>query len=167
MLKEYEGHKPKISSSAYVFENAILIGKVMLDAHSSVWPGCVLRGDVEDILVGERSNIQDGCILHSNYDLPVVVGKGVTVGHRAVLHGCKIGDNCLIGMGAVILDGAVIGDGCIIGAGALVTEKSVIPESSLVLGVPGKISRQVTPEEVEKIKKSAAEYIEFAKQHKD
>lgn len=166
MLREYEGHIPKVDPSAYVFDNAVVIGKVMIGADSSVWPGCVLRGDVENILIGEGTNIQDGTIIHTNYGMPSIIGKGVVVGHRAVLHGCRIGDRCLIGMGAVVLDGAVVGDDCIIGAGALVTEKAVIPSGSLVLGVPGKVARQVNDEEKEKIAKNAREYIVFAAIHK-
>lgn len=166
MLREYKDHKPKLHKTAFVFENAVVIGKVILDADVSVWPGCVLRGDVEDIIIGRGTNIQDGTIVHTNYGMPAIIGSGVTVGHRAVLHGCKIGDNCLIGMGAVVLDGAKIGNECIIGAGALVTENTVIPDGSLVLGIPGKVTRQVSGEEKEKIRRSAAEYIEFASMHK-
>ncbi|MFH1367690.1 MAG: gamma carbonic anhydrase family protein [Elusimicrobiota bacterium] len=166
MLREYEGHKPRIHPSAYISNNAIVIGKVIIGAGASVWPACVIRGDVEEILIGENTNIQDGTIIHTNYDLPAIIGNGCTVGHRAVLHGCRIGNGCLIGMGAVILDGASVGDGCIIGAGSLVTENSVIPEGSLVLGVPGKVARQVTPEEKEKTAKNTREYLVFAGLHK-
>ncbi|HBU69565.1 MAG TPA: gamma carbonic anhydrase family protein [Elusimicrobia bacterium] len=167
MIKEYDGHKPKIHPSAFISKNSLLIGRVNIDSEASVWPGCVLRGDVEDIIVRQGSNIQDGVMVHTNYDMPVVVGKGVTVGHGAILHGCIIGDNCLIGMGAILLDGCVIGDNCIIAAGCLVREKEHIPPRSLVVGVPARIARPIAAEEIEKIMKSSAEYIEFSRKHKE
>ncbi len=166
MIREYDGHTPRIDPSAYVFDNAVVIGKVVLGPGVSVWPGCVLRGDVEDIIVGENTNIQDGSIIHTNYDMPALIGKGVVIGHRAVLHGCKIGDRCLIGMGAVILDGASVGDDCIIAAGALVTENSRIPAGSVVFGVPGKVSRPITEDEKRKIAENAKEYLGFAAAHR-
>jgi carbonic anhydrase/acetyltransferase-like protein (isoleucine patch superfamily) len=167
MIKSYRNFKPKIHSSCYVSKQSLVIGKVILDKDVSVWPGCVLRGDIEDITVRQGSNLQDGVLVHTNYDLPVFLDKGVTVGHGAVLHGCRIGKNCLIGMKAVILDGAVIGDNCIIGAGAVVTENSCIDEKSLVLGVPGRVIRQVNDEEIEKVKKNALDYMKFAKVYKN
>lgn len=166
MIKEYKGHKPTIHSTSYVAENALIIGKVMLGENSSIWPGSVLRGDVEEIIIQADTNLQDGVLVHTNYDMPTIIGKGVTVGHGAVLHGCKVGDNCLIGMGAILLDGSKIGDNCVIGAGSVVTEKTDIPDNCLVLGVPGKIARQINEEEKQKIIKNAQEYKEFAKIHK-
>ncbi|MHB9154470.1 MAG: gamma carbonic anhydrase family protein [Endomicrobiales bacterium] len=166
MIREYNGHKPQIHPTAFISEQTILIGRVTLAAHVSVWPGCVLRGDVEDILVGEGSNLQDAVLVHSNHHLPVIVGRGVTAGHGAILHGCTVGNNCLIGMGAILLDGVVVEDNCIIGAGALVTERTRIPAGSLVLGLPARVARPVTPDEIEKIKKSAAEYKELAAVHR-
>lgn len=163
MIKNYHIYKPKINSQAYVAKQALIIGRVTLAKYVSVWPGSVLRGDIEEILIGERSNLQDGVLVHTNHAQPVIVGQGVTVGHGAILHGCKIGDNCLIGMGAIILNGAVIGDNCIIGAGSVVTEKMRVVSNSLVLGVPGKIVRQVTKEELERIQNSSNEYLKLSK----
>ena len=166
MLREYDGHKPEIHSSAFISNNSLVIGRVSLGENVSIWPGCVLRADVEDIIVGSNTNIQDGTMVHSDHGLPVFIGNGVTVGHGAVIHGCRIGNNCLIGMGAIILSGAVIEDNCIIGAAALVTEKMKVPEGSLVLGVPGKISRKITKEELARVYRSAEEYLKLAEVHR-
>jgi len=166
MIKDFEGHKPRIHVSAYVSEQALIIGKVMLDASTSVWPGSVLRGDLEEILVREDTNLQDGVMVHTSHGHPAVIGQGVTVGHGAIIHGCLIGNNCLIGMGAVILDGAVIGENCLIGAGSVVTENDHIPAGSLAVGVPAKVSRKLTEEEIKKIARSALEYKEFARLHR-
>jgi len=166
MRKEFDGHKPETHSSAFISNNSLIIGRVSLGENVSVWPGCVLRADVEDILVGDNTNIQDGALLHPDHGLPVIIGKGVTVGHGAVIHGCRIGSNCLIGMGAIILGGAVIEDNCIIGAGALVTEKMKVSEGSLVLGVPGKIARKITKEDLARVYRSAEEYQKLAEVHR-
>jgi carbonic anhydrase/acetyltransferase-like protein (isoleucine patch superfamily) len=165
MIKEYDGHKPVIHSSAFSSKNSLIIGRVSLAEGVSVWPGCVLRADIEDILVGANTNIQDGALVHPDRGLPVIIGKNVTVGHGAIIHGCRIGSNCLVGMGAVILDGAVIEDNCIIGASALVTEKMKVDEGSLVLGVPGKITRKISKEELARIYRSAEEYVKLAEVH--
>jgi carbonic anhydrase/acetyltransferase-like protein (isoleucine patch superfamily) len=165
MLKEFDGHKPEIHSSAFISNNSLIIGRVSIGERASVWPGCVLRADVEDILIGENTNIQDGVLAHPDISLPVIIGKGVTVGHGAVIHGCRIGSNCLIGMGAVILSGAVIEDNCIIGAAALVTENMKVHEGSLLLGVPGKVTRKITKEELGRIYRSAEEYLKLAEVH--
>src|SRR5476651_2703059 len=133
--------QPRIDPSAYVAPQAVVIGDVRLAAQSSVWPTSVLRGDINFIEIGEGSNVQDGSIVHLAEDLPVRVGKLVTVGHRAILHACVVEDECLIGMGATILDGAVIGRGTIVGAHALVTGKMQIPPGSLVMGMPAKVIR--------------------------
>ena len=159
MIRNYSKYKPKINSQAYISKQSLVIGKVTIAKDASIWPGCVLRGDVDEILIGEATNLQDGVLVHTNFAMPVVIGRKVTIGHGAILHGCKIGTNCLIGMGAIILDGAVIGDNCIIGAGSVVTEHARIRSGSLVLGVPGKIVRQVTDEEIKKLEKSADEYV--------
>ncbi|MBN1822942.1 MAG: gamma carbonic anhydrase family protein [Endomicrobiales bacterium] len=166
MFRDHKGNKPKAHSSAYISPHALVIGQVMLSEDVSVWPGCVLRGDVEGIVVREGSNLQDGVLVHTNYDLPVLVGRNVTVGHGAVLHGCKIGDNCLIGINAVVLDGAVVEDGCVVGAGAVVTENSMVPEGSLAVGVPARVARKVTREELKKILHNAKDYVRFAKEYK-
>ena len=166
MLREYDGHKPKIHSSAFVSKSCLVIGRVSLGENVSVWPGCVMRADVEDIIINANTNLQDGALIHPNHGMPVIIGKNVTVGHGAIIHGCRIGNNCLIGMGATILDGAVIEDFCIIGAGALVPENAKISEGSLVLGIPGKVTRQITQDDLAMIYRSAEEYIKLAEVHR-
>jgi carbonic anhydrase/acetyltransferase-like protein (isoleucine patch superfamily) len=158
--------QPQIDPTAYVAAQAVVIGDVRLAAHSSVWPTSVLRGDINFIEIGEGSNIQDGSIVHLADDLPVRVGKLVTVGHRAILHACTVEDECLIGMGATILDGAVIGRGSIIGAHALVTGGTRIPPGSLVMGTPAKVVRALSPEEIADIRTWADHYIALAPLHK-
>ncbi len=163
MILTYKGLSPKIHPSAKIIGTTVtIIGKVTLEENASVWPGAVLRADIADIVVGRNSNIQDGALIHVNYDMPVNIGTGVTVGHGAVLHGCRIGNNCLIGMGAVLLDGCMIEDNCVIGAGAVVTEKTTVSSGSLVLGLPGKVKRRLTNEEIKLISRSAEEYVQFA-----
>jgi carbonic anhydrase/acetyltransferase-like protein (isoleucine patch superfamily) len=158
--------QPRIDPTAYVAPQAVVIGDVRLAARASVWPTSVLRGDINYIEIGEGSNIQDGSIVHLAEDLPVRVGKLVTVGHRAILHACTVEDNCLIGMGATILDGAVIGQGSIIGAHALVTKGAHVPPGSLVMGTPAKVVRPLSPEEISSIRTWADHYIELAPLHK-
>ena len=139
MIVSYKGKKPVIDQTAFVAENATLIGDVTLAEDSSVWFGAVLRGDNEPIRIGRRSNIQDNATLHSDPSNPLTIGEDVTVGHNAVVHGCTLGDGVLVGMGAVVLDRAVIGDYSIVGAGAMVTAGTVAPPYSLLLGVPAKV----------------------------
>ena len=158
--------QPQIDPAAYVSPHAVVIGDVRLAAHASIWPMAVLRGDINFIEIGEGSNIQDGSIVHLADDLPVRVGKLVTVGHRAILHACTVEDECLIGMGATILDGAVIGKGSIIGAHALVTKGMQIPPGSLVLGTPAKVVRALSPEEIADIRTWADHYIALGPLHK-
>lgn len=157
IVKPCNGTYPVIDENAHVAENAAVIGNVTLAAGVSVWYGAVLRGDACSIRVGENSNVQDCCCIHGETD--TVIGRNVTIGHGAIVHGCTVDDNCLIGMGAVILDSAVIGEGSIIGAGALVSEGKVVPPHSLVLGVPGKVVRSVTQEQYESILQNAASYV--------
>ena len=157
--------KPVIHPSAFVADNATVRGSVTLGANSSVFFGAVLRGDRAAISIDEGTNIQDNCVVHVEYDLPVTVGKNVTVGHGAILHGCTVGDGCLIGMHATILNGAVIGDGCLIAAGALVPEKMQVPAGSLVIGVPGKVVRPVSAAQAAAIKANEEEYLELARAH--
>ena len=158
--------QPQIDPSAYVSPHAVVIGDVRLAARSSVWPMAVLRGDINSIEIGEGTNIQDGAIVHLAEDLPVRVGKLVTVGHRAILYACTVEDNCLIGMGATILDGAVIGRDSIIGAHALVTKGAQIPPGSLVMGTPAKVVRALHPEEIADIRHWADHYIDLGPIHK-
>lgn len=151
--------KPKIHESAYVAPAAVVVGSVTIGAQATIWPGAVLRGDEDDIVIGARSNVQDNAVVHQSIDLPTIVGEDVTIGHLANVHGCKIGNNVLIGMGAIVLDGAVIEDNVLIGAGALVAPNKRIPSGSLVVGNPGRIIRQLNDEEIEGIRKNAAEYV--------
>ena len=157
---------PQIDATAYVAPQAVVMGDVRLAARASVWPTSVLRGDINYIEIGEGSNIQDGSIVHLADDLPVIVGKLVTVGHRAILHACTVEDECLIGMGATILDGAVIGKGSIIGAHALVTKGTIIPPGSLVMGMPAKVIRMLTAQEIADIRIWADHYVDLIPIHK-
>lgn len=143
----------------WIAPNAVVIGNVKLERMASIWFGAVLRGDTELILIGENSNIQDLSVLHTDPGLPLTVGKNCTIGHRAILHGCTIGDNTLIGMGATILNRAKIGSNCLIGANALITEGKVIPDNSLVMGAPGKIAGELNEEAIAKLPKSAEGYV--------
>ena len=164
-LARYLGQTPAVASAAFVAPNATVLGAVTLGAQSSVWYGCVLRGDINTIEVGEGTNIQDLTIVHLADAHGVKIGRHTTVGHSAIIHACTIGDECLVGMGATVLDGAVIGDQCIIGANSLVTQRFVAPPGSMILGSPAKIVRALTPEERAGLKKWALKYIEVAKAH--
>ena len=152
---ECDGHAPQVRDAAFVAPTAVLVGQVTLEPGSSVWYGAVLRADTGRILVGEDSNVQDNAVLHTGPDLDVVIGERVSIGHSAVVHGCTVGDDCLIGMHATVLNGAVVGKGSLIAAGALVTENTVIPPHSLVMGVPGKVRGTVTPEKAAELACSA------------
>ena len=158
MLYDLENKKIQNSGDNWVAPNANVNGDVTLEKNTSIWFNATLRGDIENIYVGEGSNVQDGSVLHTDPGYPLKVGKNVTVGHLVMLHGCLIDDNSLIGIGAVILNNAKIGKSCIIGANTLITENKKIPDNSLVVGSPGKIVRQVTEEEIKLIKDNAARY---------
>ena len=147
MFYDLKDKKPKNSGENWVAPNATIIGDVTLEKNSSIWFNATLRGDIENIHIGEGSNVQDGSVLHTDPGYPLKIGKNVTVGHMVMLHGCTIGDNSLIGIGAVILNNAKIGRNCIIGAKALITENKEIPDNSLVIGSPGKVVREVTDED--------------------
>ena len=153
---------PDIHPSAFVAPGAVVRGEVHLAENSSVFYNAVLRGDRAPISIGEGTNIQDNCVVHVEYDLPVTVGKNVTVGHGAILHGCTVGDETLIGMGAIVLNGAQIGKGCLIGAGALVTQNAVIPVGCMAVGSPARVKRPLTPEEMDGLRQSAADYRQEA-----
>ncbi len=159
-------HKPQIAPSAWVAENAQVMGSVTMGANASVWFGATARGDTETITIGEGSNIQDGSVLHADYGQPLTVGKNVTVGHMVMLHGCTIGDESLIGIGAVVLNGAKIGKNCLVGAGSLVTEGKEFPDGSMIMGTPAKVVRQLTPEQIQGLRESAKHYIENAHLYK-
>lgn len=156
---------PEIHPTAFIHPTAEISGKVKIGARVSIWGGCILRGDVDWITVGEDSNIQDSSVFHTSHHVPVVLGKGVTVGHRAVIHGAMVKDYSLIGMGAILLDHAVVEENCLIGAAAVVKEKGVIPKGSLAFGTPAKVVRPLTQAEIKMIVDRAAHYIEYAAQY--
>ena len=158
MFYDLENRRIQNANENWVAPNATIIGDVTLEKNSSIWFNAVLRGDIENIYIGEGSNIQDGSVLHTDPGCPLKVGKDVTVGHLVMLHGCTIGDNSLIGIGAVILNNAKIGKNCIIGAKALITENKEIPDNSLVVGSPGKIIREVTEEEKKSVLENTKHY---------
>jgi gamma-carbonic anhydrase len=159
-LDTYLRKKPTLGRSVYLARTAVVLGDVTLGDHSSVWYNAVLRGDINRIVVGHHSNIQDNSVLHLADELPCLVGNWVTIGHSAVVHACTIRDEVLVGMGAVILDGAEIGEQCIIGAKALVTQRTKIPPGSLVLGAPAKVARALTPEERAGLRWWAQKYVD-------
>lgn len=158
MIYALDGIAPEIGTGVWVAPDANIIGKVILEAGANVWFGATLRGDNEVIRIGRGSNIQENCVLHTDMGFPLLIGADCTIGHKAMLHGCTIGDGSLIGMGATVLNGARIGRGCLIGAGALITEGKDIPDGSLVMGAPGKVVRILEHEARARLLKSAAHY---------
>ena len=158
-----DGIAPQIATGAWVAPDANIIGKVVLEKASSVWFGCTLRGDNEEIRVGAGSNLQEDVVCHTDMGFPLIIGAGCTIGHKAMIHGCTIGENTLIGMGATILNGAKIGKNCLIGAGALVPEGKEVPDGSLVMGMPGKVVRQLDEAAIEKLRASALRYQKNAR----
>jgi carbonic anhydrase/acetyltransferase-like protein (isoleucine patch superfamily) len=157
------GRSPDLPEGFYwVADSAHVIGEVRLSVDVGIWFGAVLRGDNEPVAIGAGTNIQENCVLHTDMGFPLTVGDGCTIGHKAILHGCTIGDNTLVGMGATVLNGAVVGRNCLIGAGALVTEGREIPDNSLVVGAPGKVIRQLDEAAVERLRQSAAQYVRNA-----
>ena len=150
---------PEIDPSAYIADSATLIGKVTVAADASVWSGVTIRGDNERITIGTGSNVQEGTVMHTDMGFPLVLGKNVTVGHQAMLHGCTVGDGALIGIQAVVLNGAKIGKGCLVGAGAVVTEGKEFPDNSLILGSPAKVVRTLTEEDLLRLQANAASYV--------
>lgn len=157
---------PRVAEGAWVAPTATLVGDVTLGEGATVWYGAVLRGDEDAIVVGERSNVQDGCVVHTDPGRPVTIGADVTIGHGAIVHGATVDDGVLVGMGATLLNGSVVGSGSVIGAGALVSEGVVIPPGSLVLGVPGKVRRETTQLERDAIARSATGYVARADRHR-
>lgn len=153
-------HAPEIDSSVYIADSANVIGKVKIGAFASIWSGATIRGDNELITVGENSNVQEGCVLHTDPGCPLTIGSNVTVGHQAMLHGCMIGDGSLVGIQAVILNGAKIGKNCLIGAGALITEGKEFPEGSLILGTPAKAVRTLSEEDIARMHGNISNYVE-------
>ena len=166
MLLQHNEKSPIIDSTALIVPTATIIGDVTIGADSSVWFQVVVRGDVNYIRIGSRTNIQDGTVVHvTNRTHPTIIGNDVTVGHNVTLHGCTVGDRCLIGIGAILLDGAEIGDDSMIGAGALITPGTVVPPGSLVIGAPAKVKRQLNDKEIEHLKQSASNYLEYMKSY--
>ena len=165
MLRRFQEATPKIHPTAYVHPSAEVIGRVILAKDASIWPKVVLRGDIEPIRVGEACNIQDGTVVHTSHGIPVSLGKGVTIGHAAIIHGTRVGPYSLIGMGAILLDGSVIGAECLIGAGAVVKENARIPARSLVLGIPGKVVRKLNRKELALLHRRPKDYVRYARQH--
>ena len=165
-LYQLQDQQPTVHETAWVADSAQVMGAVTIQAQASVWFGCTVRGDTETITIGEGSNVQDGSVLHADMGQPLTIGRHVTVGHMVMLHGCTIGDGSLIGIQAVVLNGAKIGKHCLVGAGALVTEGKEFPDGSMILGSPAKVVRQLTPEQIEGLKRSAAGYVQNARRFK-
>ena len=166
-LQRFLGQSPRIHPSAFIADGVWIAGAVEIGENASIWPFCVLRGDIERIVIGSGSNLQDGVIVHLADDLGVLVGSHVTVGHGAILHACTVEDECLIGMRATILDGAVIGKGSIVGAGALVPKGMRVPPGSLAFGMPAKVVRALDPAESAANRAMAEKYIEVAQAHRE
>ncbi|HDK26959.1 MAG TPA: gamma carbonic anhydrase family protein [Candidatus Atribacteria bacterium] len=166
MILNFQGKKPIIDEKSFIAENATIIGEVIIKEYASIWYNAVLRGDIASIIIGENTSIQDGSIVHCDIGISTVVGNNVTVGHNAVLHACRIGDNSLIGMGAVVLNKAEIGEGVIIGAGAIVTPRTKIPSYTMAMGIPAKVVRNLTEEEIEGLRNHAMGYVELMKKYK-
>ena len=164
MLYQLGGKQVNCHDDCFIAENATVIGRTSIGQKSSVWFNAVIRADEEEILIGERSNIQDGCVLHADIGFPLIIGNDVTVGHMAMLHGCRIGDNTLIGIGSTILNDAHIGNNCLIGAHALLTEGMEIPDGSLVLGSPARVKRPLTAKEIISLAEAAEHYVDYARQ---
>lgn len=165
-IYELEGVSPQIPDSAWVADSAEVMGDVVLGEQVSLWFGVVVRGDTAAIRVGAQTNIQDLSVLHADVGMPLTIGSGVTVGHKAMLHGCSVGDDSLIGIGAVVLNGAKIGKGCLVGAGSLVTEDKEFPDGSMIMGTPAKVVRQLTPEQLQGLRDSARHYVANAQRFK-
>lgn len=165
MIFEYKGHKPKIGKNVFIAPTATVIGNVEIKDHASIWYGTVLRGDMAPITVGERTNIQDNCTVHTDYNKPAVIGNNVTVGHNAVVHGCVVEDNCLIGINAVVLSGAWIKTGAVVAAGSVVKHGQVIEPFHLVAGIPAELKRKLSDTTLEKRKKTAEHYMVISREH--
>ena len=165
MIYSLGDRQPESKGDYFIADGAVVIGSVVLEHNASIWFNAVIRGDNDVITIGENSNIQDGSVLHTDGGIPLTVGKNVTVGHKVMLHGCDIGDNSLIGINAVVLNGAKIGKNCLIGANALIPEGKEIPDGSLVMGSPGKVVRELSPEQIKGLEMSALHYVENAKRY--
>jgi len=166
MIEKILGNNPELGKEIYISPDANVIGNVKIGEKASIWPGAIVRGDINKIIIGNYSNVQDNCVLHVDPKYSLKIGNYVTIGHGAILHGCEVEDNVLIGINSTILDGAKIGKCSIIGAGSVIPEKKEIPPYSLVVGVPGRVLKKLTEEEGEKLKNHAVHYWEIAKNYK-
>ena len=164
-IYQLDAHSPQLAESAWVADSAQVIGRVTLEAQTSIWFGSILRGDSEHLHIGAGSNVQDGCVLHADAGIPLTLEANVTVGHKVMLHGCTVGEGSLIGIGAVVLNHARIGKNCLVGAGALVTEGKEFPDGSMILGSPAKVVKTLSPEQILGIRRIADHYIENAKRY--
>ncbi|KAI3349441.1 gamma carbonic anhydrase family protein [Clostridium botulinum] len=167
MVKNFLNNSPNISESVYISETSVIIGEVVIKENSNIWFGAVLRGDEQSIFIGSETNIQENVVIHGDGDNNVIVGNGVTIGHGAIIHGCEIGDNVLIGMGAIILNGAKISKNSIVAAGSLITQNKEFEDGSLILGNPAKVIRKLTQEEIQANKESSLTYVKLAKKMAD
>ena len=165
LIIEHQGKRPRIAADVFIAPNATILGDVTIGAGASIWFGAVIRGDSDRITIGAESNVQDGAVLHTDPGIPLTLGRGVTVGHQAMVHGAQVGDYALIGIGAVVLNRAEIGDHCLIGAGALVPEGKVIPPGSLVLGTPGRVVRALDEEARASLERSASGYVDKSRRY--
>ncbi|MDI9643965.1 MAG: gamma carbonic anhydrase family protein [Candidatus Verstraetearchaeota archaeon] len=166
MIQEISGLKPQIDPRAFVHELAVIIGDVVVEEDANIWPGAVLRGDIERILIKAGASIQDGAVLHTDKGYPTNVGKGTVIGHGCIIHGCRIGNHTLVGMGAIVLTGAEIGDDCVIGAGALIPEGKTVPSGSVMIGLPARNVRNTEERDRARIRETAAAYQELVKKYK-
>jgi len=163
----FEDRKVVCKGDYWIAPDAIVIGSVIIESNASVWFGCIVRGDNDTITIGENSQLQDGCVLHADPGFPIAIGKNVSVGHMAMLHGCAIGDGSLVGIKSVILNGAKIGRNCLIGANSLIAENKVIPDGSLVIGSPGKVVRQLSETEIREINSASDHYVQKYKRYRE
>ena len=167
IVRPYEGKAPRLADGVWLADDVVVVGDVELGAYASLWYGVVVRGDVNRVSIGARTNVQDLTVVHvTSGTFPTTVGEDVTIGHRVVLHGCTVGDRALVGIGAIVLDGAVVGEEAMVGAGALVPPGMVVPPRTLVLGAPARPRRALTGEEVAGLRTSAARYVEYADRHR-
>lgn len=167
MVRTFKENIPRLMDCSFIADNATIVGNVRLDKGSSVWYGAILRADTNSISVGENSNIQDNVVIHTNEQFPVTIGKNVSVGHGAVIHGATVGDDCVIGLNATLLNGCKVGNNCIIAAGALVMEGQIVPDGSLFVGVPGRVVRKLSQDNIDYIHSNTEEYIQGGKDHED
>lgn len=167
MIVLYKHYKPEIEKNSFIANNSTIIGRCFIGEDCSIWFNTVLRADISEIRIGRGTNIQDGSVVHGDHAYDVIIGENVTVGHKAIIHGCTIGANCLIGMGSTILNGAVLGDNVIVGANSLITSGKTIPSGVMVMGSPAKIVRELTLDEIEGIRHSAKEYVMRSREYLD